>query len=81
MPCKEGRGIVRDWEMSHRPTLQCEKSRTLTSPQRPTTSLTSFLPTDRPTMHRLTALPLCSALSSSSFISTQPSERTANRIG
>lgn len=53
----------------------------LTSPQRPTLSMRSLRPSDRSTIHLLTALLLLSGVRSSSAISTQPSERTAKRIG
>ncbi len=53
----------------------------LTSPHLPTTSLMSFLPSERSTMHLLTALLLLSGVRSSSAILTQPRERTANRMG
>lgn len=53
----------------------------LTSPQRPTLSMRSLRPSDKSTIHLLTALLLLSGVRSSSAISTQPSERTAKRIG
>lgn len=52
-----------------------------TSPHRPTTSSKSFLPHDKFKMHLLTAFELRSGVKSSSAISTQPKERTANRMG
>lgn len=52
-----------------------------TSPHRPTTSNKSFRPNDKSTIHLLTAFEDRSGVKSSSAISTQPSERTANRIG
>lgn len=54
---------------------------TLTSPHLPTTSLMSFLPNDRSTIHLLTARLLLSGVRSSSAILTQPSDWTANRTG
>lgn len=55
--------------------------RKLTSPHRPTTSNKSFRPSDKSTIHLLTALDERSGVKSSSAISTHPNERTANRIG
>ena len=53
-----------------------------TSPHRPTASfMTSSLPTDSLTMHRLTARLLRSGVKSSSDIWIHPSECTANRMG
>lgn len=53
----------------------------LTSPQRPTTSRRSFLPKDKSTMHLFTALEERSGVRSSSAISTQPNDLTANLMG
>lgn len=53
----------------------------LTSPHLPTTSSRSLRPNDRSTMHLLTAFDERSGVRSSSAISTQPSDRTANRMG
>lgn len=52
-----------------------------TSPHLPTTSNKSFFPSDKSTIHLLTAFDDRSGVRSSSAISTQPSDRTANRIG
>lgn len=57
------------------------KSKLITSPHRPTTSNKSFRPNDRSTIHLFTAFDDRSGVRSSSAISTQPSDRTANRIG
>lgn len=51
----------------------------LTSPHRPTASMIVFNPSDKSTMHLLTALLLRSGVRSSSEISTHPNERTAKR--
>jgi hypothetical protein len=53
----------------------------LTSPHRPTTSSKSFLPNDKSRMHLFTAFDERSGVRSSSAISTQPSDRTANLMG
>lgn len=53
----------------------------LTSPHLPTTSLISFLPNERSTIHLLTALLLLSGVRSSSAIRTHPRDWTANRTG
>lgn len=57
------------------------KAHLLTSPQRPTTSSKSFLPNDKSRMHLFTAFDERSGVKSSSAISTQPNDRTANRMG
>lgn len=53
----------------------------LTSPHRPTTSSKSFLPNDKSRMHLFTAFDERSGVKSSSAISTQPNDRTANLMG
>ena len=53
----------------------------LTSPHRPTTSNKSLRPNDKSTIHLFTAFEDLSGVKSSSAISTQPNERTANLIG
>lgn len=57
------------------------KIQTHTSPHLPTTSNKSFLPSDKSTIHLLTAFDDRSGVKSSSAISTHPNERTANLIG
>lgn len=52
-----------------------------TSPHRPTTSNKSFRPSDKSTMHLLTAFDDLSGVKSSSAISTHPNDLTAKRIG
>ena len=59
----------------------CEEIIILTSPHLPTTSLISLRPSDKSTIHLLTALLLRSGVRSSSAIRTHPSDRTANLMG
>lgn len=79
-------------KLNHRRWKSCfpsgmkKKNRTaskkkLTSPHRPTTSSKSFLPNDKSRMHLFTAFDERSGVRSSSAISTQPSDRTANLMG
>lgn len=58
--------------------IKCEL---ITSPHLPTTSSKSFRPNDKSTMHLFTAFDDRSGVRSSSAISTQPNDLTANLIG